>query len=230
MKRISVLLGLLSCITATYNSFTTQDFTQDTPDQKYDIKKAARKFRKKHGKPKIDPHFKRYHYEYSCITEDEELKSWAEDNAKTRNKILYSIEEHGSEAIHSDKMGTDYSKFVGGSGELDVLSIAVESNYIPLVKFLLQHGANPNKGTVLHSWHGKSGMQYKTYYPIERIRTPEMAQFLEENGTDLSPLFNEPANILRIKNDPDLCEYVEKKKAEYHNLNQRTLENHEIEE
>lgn len=211
MKKISLLLALLTCATVTHNSFTisipdlsASEMPSSYPPQEendkqehndeYDIKKEVRKFRKKHGKPKIDQRASHHYEDY--------------------NSILDSIEKHGLAAINSNKTESQCE----GMQKSNLLDIAIEWDYQPLVKFLLQHGAHLNKATKYLS-SAKSG--YTILYPIEQVESVKMAQYLEDNGADLSVLFDK-LDSSHIKNNPKLREYVEKKKSEYHNSNKPT--------
>jgi ankyrin repeat protein len=180
----------------------------------YDVKEAARKFREKHGKSQIDPFWLRYYSEFYMVTKDQYLESQAKYNAEAKNEILDAIEKNGSDAINSTITEQD----PWGPGELP-LTVAIHLNDQPLVKFLLQHGANPNKATT-YSYRTAHGLQHQTVYPIEYIHSVKMAQYLKENGADISPLFNDPSNSLRIEHTPDLLEYVEKERTEFNKQNQ----------
>src|SRR5687767_12523340 len=130
MKKISLLLALLTCATATHNSFS-----------KYDIKKEVRKFRKKHGSPKIDPANKGNNY-------------GEENYAKEKNEILNLIEKYGSNAINMDQIpGLERE---GGSFTDNPLTLAIGAEDKPFIKFLLQHGVDPNKA-ISYSFYTREG-------------------------------------------------------------------------
>lgn len=176
----------------------------------YDVKEAARKFRKKHGEAKTNPltlrDYKRFHFPEE--TEEEFLEREAEKYSGTKNQILDQIEKHGSAAIHSD-MGRQRWHAQHYTSPLET---AVENDDIPFIKFLLQHGANPNQ-SYTYDLYTKDGALKTTVSLIEYVQSPEIAEYLEENGADLSPLFDYSFNSSFIKKNPNLGEYIEKKKA-----------------
>lgn len=241
MKKISLILTLLTCATATHNSFTMsmpdpfvsermptsypprEGNDKQEHNDEYDIKKEVRKFREKHGKPKTDPLFLRYHDKtWTKASEDEYLESLANSYAKIKNEILDSIEKNGSAAI--DSFLTDIGE---NQGLVSTISIAVENNDLPFVKFLLQHGANPNRPTELH-YVTRYGLMCKTFYPIDGIRTVKMQQYLEDNGTDVSRLFDDPNDRIHnrvpfLANDKD-AEKEKKRKLQEEFANEAKIQ------
>ena len=200
MKKILVLLMIFSCIATPIRS---DDSSKQRNNNSYDIKEAARKFRKKHANDSmgIDPQGVS---NLAVKGKPAERIMFVEGNLITsrkaiRDSIIDLVEKNGLEYVYKNNntstWGWDLEK-------MPPLEIAIEENDKPLVNFLLQHGAKLNEPISRRS-------KNLTYYPIERAFTVEMIQYLKENGADLIPLFDE-IDAFRIRVEEGLNE----KKAE----------------
>ena len=224
MKKIFLLLTILSLAAITnqldaisfhgtvpISGIPPSDREKDSNNSGYDVREAARKFREKHGKPKINPldlrDYKKYPQDRE--TESEYLERKARYYAELKNEILDSIEEHGHQAIISDTI--ERTETIHGWTWTPPLNSAIKANDLPFIKFLLQHGADPNQGSEKILFNG--GPHSTTVYPIEYVHSPETAQYLKENGADLSPLFDYSFNHPFIKKHPTLRKYLDKEKA-----------------
>lgn len=196
MKKIITLLAILTFVAITNPLNAT--FTDDN-NNSYDVKKCARKFRKKHVN---DPTY----IDNDIKSENGDIICSGHRYTKSRNAIIDLIEKDGLKAINKNRTTLD---------DLVPLVVAIAEDDRPLIKFLLQHGANLNE-PIKYYYPTAHGVVHTTYYPIEYVPSTEMFEYLQENGADPSPLLNDLDSF--PKKDSHLCEYIEKKKAEHDQL------------
>ncbi len=192
----------------------------------YDIRRDGDKFRRKYNKPNIDIILsrigeKRCSKPINQLNQDslqqfsreyESLKISAKSYLREKNAILDAIEKHGLEAINNR---ADLNPLIP-------LFVAIHNDDPNLVEFLLQHGADINKASISPGFTIYGGVPDGIFYPIQNFRSLKMLQYLEENGADLSPLFNNPSPYsLPLDSTPELSKYIEKKKAEYNQLQEQ---------
>lgn len=187
--------------------YCSNDSRKQSNNGGYDVKEAARKFRKKHVNDSmgIDPQgVNNLEYKGKPVERIMHVEGQVITSRKAiRDSIIDLVEKDGLEYAHKNNNSPTW----GFDLELmPPLTVAIKENDKPLVKFLLQHGAKLNEPI---SSRSSFSSEKFTYHPIEGASTVEMIQYLKENGADLSPLFNK-IDAFRIRVEEGLNE----KKAE----------------
>ncbi len=168
----------------------------ETTENAYDFQRDLEKFKEKYENQDFTSH-----RQYQKEPLDLPFFSFAKDTLeqaynrsiihqwpKDRKELIQIFEKHGAEAINKG-----YEEFAFNSP----MYWAVRSNDFALVKFLLEHGGNPDL--------------------IGSARTLEMVKYLEENGADLD--LSQNTIKYEIKND-SIRKYLENKKVEFNKQNQ----------